>query len=158
MDLSKTIEETQEQDIKEDLTLPIARSGEQQFACIMRNRSGIDAGEIDMGVRVFSIQNLSDYDKQSICDTAYAMYKTICDYTGKQALREEAHSEWIPVSERLPEEGNTVLLYDGQTWTDEITTYALACIKQEEYDNHQNYCNVTHWMPLPEKPKGEVEE
>lgn len=34
---------------KPDYTLPIARSGEQQFACVLRNRSGQDSGEIDNG-------------------------------------------------------------------------------------------------------------
>lgn len=65
MDMSKQPETIKDAELKEDLTLPIARSGEQQFACIMRNRSGMDAGEIDMGVRVFSIAKLCDGEKQA---------------------------------------------------------------------------------------------
>ena len=70
------------------LTLPIARSGELIYATIMRNRSGMDSGQIDMGVRVFDIQELPEWDKQAICDTAFAMYKTICRNTNKKATND----------------------------------------------------------------------
>jgi len=72
-----------------DLTSPIARSGEPTYASIIRNRSGMDAGEIDFGARVFHIEELSDYDKQSICDTAYALYETICRHTEKKAKNDK---------------------------------------------------------------------
>lgn len=63
---------------------------------------------------------------------------------------------WIPVSERLPKDDGKVLaivkedgynriafvFYEGRRWWD--------CF----YDGFQNI-NVTHWMPLPEPPKGE---
>ena len=72
-----------------------------------------------------------------------------------------ASSEWIPVAERLPKPFTPVLVYrqsfgtlppyikvdkmtlwydDTQVWTDEVG----------------NWKNVTtHWMPLPQPPKGE---
>ena len=64
--------------------------------------------------------------------------------------------EWIPVSERLPEKDDKVLavvkedgynriafvFYEDRRWWD--------CF----YDGFHNI-NVTHWMPLPEPPKGE---
>ena len=69
--------------------------------------------------------------------------------------------KWIPVTERLPKPFTPVLVYrksfgtlppyikvdkmilwndDTQVWTDEIETWKTV---------------VTHWMPLPEPPKGE---
>lgn len=71
---------------KPDYTLPIAREGEQQFACILRNRSGQSAGEIDMGVRDVTI--LCDAEQQDVVDTAYAIYETVCDQTKKKAWRD----------------------------------------------------------------------
>lgn len=65
-----------------DYTLPIARNGEQQFAAIVRNRSGIDAGEIDMGVR--DVTHLCDAEQQEIVNTAYVIYETLCEQTGKR--------------------------------------------------------------------------
>ena len=62
--------------------------------------------------------------------------------------------EWIPVTERLPEDGAVVLGYmfsvgyrtlkwknNTQRWEGLVIDYA------KEF--------VTHWMPLPEPPKGE---
>lgn len=73
----------------DDLTRPIARSGEQQFAAIMRNRSGMDAGNIDYGLRVFAVENLGDGEKQDICDTAFALYQNICQYAGLRAKNDK---------------------------------------------------------------------
>lgn len=63
-----------------DYTLPIARPGEQQFACIMRNRSGFDAGEIDFGLR--DLAYLSPGEQRDITETAYALYRIVCKQTG----------------------------------------------------------------------------
>lgn len=71
---------------RSDYTLPIARVGEEQFGCILRNRSGFDAGNIDYGARF--IDTLSDAEQQDVCDTAYALYKAFCRQTGKKARLE----------------------------------------------------------------------
>ena len=53
--------------------------------------------------------------------------------------------EWISVKDRLPDVGKFVLIYN------EINGVLL--------DYHDGatfgYYDVTHWMPLPEPPKGE---
>lgn len=69
-----------------DYTLPIARTGEQQFGCIMRQRSGMDAGCIDMGAR--RIDHLSEGDQQDAVDSAYSLYETFCSQTGMRAKRD----------------------------------------------------------------------
>lgn len=73
---------------------------------------------------------------------------------GYEAGKKDA-LKWIPVSERLPESEKKVLciLYDG-----------FFCILEWTYwdwlwnDGHNVYAekDVTHWMPLPEPPKGEA--
>ena len=64
---------------------------------------------------------------------------------------EDGRPKWIPVTERLPEdEGIIVVLgnpcevwtFNGDYWEDECGWL-------------QDFKDVTHWMPLPEPPKGE---
>ena len=75
---------------KNPLLDPIARSGEPTYASIVRNRSGIDSGEIDFGLRTSAVKELSDGDKQEIANTAFALYESIKTATGKTAVRDVA--------------------------------------------------------------------
>lgn len=61
-------------------------------------------------------------------------------------------SEWISIDERLPEEGVRVLVWlkgDGSQYTS-TDTDRLSLKKWVRWGRL-----VTHWMPLPEPPKGE---
>ena len=67
--------------------------------------------------------------------------------------------QWIPVSERLPESGQQVLAcVRGPDWTDEMPTLIETLDYHQgrflDIDNYYPRNNVTHWMPLPELPKG----
>ena len=64
--------------------------------------------------------------------------------------------EWISVTERLPEKGEEVLVFDTrENWT------GFAWLRPDEtwtalgFDFPFDLGEVTHWMPLPEPPKGE---
>ena len=60
--------------------------------------------------------------------------------------------QWIPVTERLPEENGSYLAFDGKVlelfydkdWDDAAWT--------DPVENYMTY-QPTHWMPLPEPPK-----
>jgi len=84
--MSSDENQTSEEEYRPDYTAPIARTGEQQFAAIIRNRSGIDAGTIDSATR--DISHLSDVDKQDAVDAAFIIYETFCIQTGKRSKRE----------------------------------------------------------------------
>lgn len=71
-----------------DYTLPIARTGEQQFACILRNRSGVSAGEIDFGARF--IDELSEREQQAAIESVYSVYLKWCRETGKKSHRDHS--------------------------------------------------------------------
>jgi hypothetical protein len=95
-------------------------------------------------------------------------------------------NEWISVDDRLPKDGERVLIYDGNAyqWCPTVNAaifvkgrtanelkadgYKLISIADEDGNNKKPYCwkcnhshmkwfgqMVTHWMPLPELPKGE---
>ena len=80
---------------------------------------------------------------------------------------------WIPVSERLPEDDGKYLVFEqsgGRTNTS-ILRFAKDARKVDRYDfkgrwknawyeydsewGHYTVNSVTHWMPLPQPPKGE---
>ncbi len=69
-------------------------------------------------------------------------------------------SEWISVDERLPEENTRVLGYSRLL--DEICCYDITKDTTEIHwwteDSgwyRASELNITHWMPLPETPKGD---
>ena len=57
--------------------------------------------------------------------------------------------KWIPVSERLPEPLTQVLSYGHGCF--EVNMVDGGVWDNEYYSEY----SVTHWMPLPEPPKGE---
>ena len=69
--------------------------------------------------------------------------------------------QWIPVTERLPEEWKSVLTYqpyknDREKPLIRISWYIGAGIWRECEQANTLELPVTHWMPLPEPPKEEA--
>ena len=64
---------------------------------------------------------------------------------------------WIPVTERLPEEDGVMVLVCGSRKG--IYTAEFRRNGQHTWFHKMNskchHCEPTHWMPLPEPPKGE---
>ena len=66
--------------------------------------------------------------------------------------------EWIPVSERLPDDaliGKEILICIKNRWEERRTTTAHWWGYKARLDAAWFWADVTHWMPLPEAPKGE---
>ena len=59
--------------------------------------------------------------------------------------------KWISVDDRLPEKDEVVIIY-----TDRDFIYAGELIGDTWFLDYDNWTEtVTHWMPLPNPPKGE---
>ena len=63
--------------------------------------------------------------------------------------------KWIPVTERLPESEKCVLVYSKDGGVAEGKYNARFNEWVQFRWNVTKLRNVTHWMPLPEPPKGE---
>lgn len=63
--------------------------------------------------------------------------------------------KWIPVSERLPEEGEIVLACGKRHATSGMFQGASRNDPKWWHWKGNTLKEVTHWMPLPEPPKGE---
>lgn len=73
----------------------------------------------------------------------------------------EIMPRWIPVTERLPEEGEDVLVFGY--WHEKfqpLMCYLSPHRKGEWFTTvaGQQVYTVTHWMPLPEPPKEGVSD
>ena len=74
----------------------------------------------------------------------------------ENALREQEEHRWIPVTERLPEEsGDYLVILDwGTMCVLEFSKVHQAFNASDSIPNDAEiFC--THWMPLPQPPKGE---
>lgn len=64
--------------------------------------------------------------------------------------------EWISVDERLPEEKANCIVYYKHAYYDNDDYWAIGiCFYDGEKFRFDSAYKVTHWMPLPEPPKGE---
>ena len=64
--------------------------------------------------------------------------------------------EWISVDDRSPEEKVNCIVHYKHAYCDNDDYWAIGiCFYDgEKFQRHLAY-KVTHWMPLPEPPKGE---
>ena len=87
----------------------------------------------------------------SNCDKSACDLYELCVDLYNAGYRKQ--SGWISVDERLPEREGTYLVY---TYKGAIKFGDFRCYYAKN-DNPQFDYYVTHWMPLPEAPKGGAE-
>ena len=77
--------------------------------------------------------------------------KTLGDIADHLIAHGVTVQEWISVDDRLPEKDEIVIIC-----TDENFIYAGELVGDTWFlDNDSWTATVTHWMPLPQPPKGE---
>ena len=69
-------------------------------------------------------------------------------------------SEWISVDERLPEKDGKYLVYDlGQHRGVSAAEIRITHFKRgDRYHDYMWKNHFSHWMPLPEPPKGDAHD
>ncbi len=87
------------------LTHPLARSGEQQFAVLCRQRSGIDSGNITEVTRPFQIEELCNQDQKDIALSSINLAITVLGHCKTENKSDLMH--WVrllekQVSNRIP--------------------------------------------------------
>ena len=73
------------------------------------------------------------------------------------ALLKEQEARWIPVTERLPEDGDRVaaICYDGYIECCEIGHSSTGEMQWWGAEQWYKTKHIKYWMPLPEPPKEE---
>lgn len=80
----------------------------------------------------------------------------LADYLVKNGVTVQ---EWISVDDRLPEEkGEYLVAYHPCYWDDvkeDVTYTGIDTFRGKRTWAKNKFQRITHWMPLPEPPKGE---
>lgn len=90
--------------------------------------------------------------------------RTRCDFypeVREKALQEiePEFGEWVSVEGKLPTKNEDVLVYRGGHIGNLMNVYTY--LDNDEWEDEHGYWSrtkdegITHWMPLPEPPKGE---
>lgn len=135
------------------------------------------------------VQNMNDIDRQTILNLPpaqpdldewctdckeYDQEKHCCPRFNRvirETLKEaEAEQRWIPIEERLPEDGDRRKFLLSVKWYDDVCDETLECVDDlqyfwrdrkwydvEEHKEFDDFYTITAWMPLP-KPYERSEE
>lgn len=90
---------------------------------------------------------MAEIDKMDFCGE-------LCIFAEK--LIENAKSQWIPVTDLLPDEECLAIGFHNEMLIGWIAEDIGSCTGYLAESEGEILRNVTHWMPLPEPPK-EVE-
>ena len=100
-------------------------------------------------------------DSRAVKEEAMTIYWRLKKYedtglTPEEIMDGQMLTGWIPVEERMPKTGDTVLTYIKHNYAEDN----WRAYKVYEYTDHfvgmGNLCNVMAWMPLPEPYKPQV--
>ena len=104
-------------------------------------------------IEALEIRNALYKENTALANKLAETRKTIID----QIMNKQ---KWISVTERLPLDGQDVLAVrtygDGEK-CQEVLMAHITTWDEETGRKWWNTTNITHWMPLPEPPKGEDE-
>lgn len=118
----------------------------------------VDIGEVKRHIKPKADSTLNNMRKSDLIEYIRCLennYNVAVSFNENQAKYIEslgALPVWIPVTERLPEQGQEVIVYDGGVLKPKVFCYLFW------NPNYDNWARVTHWMPLPEPPKEEANE
>ena len=109
---------------------------------------------------VAALRNVNEYDSgyaKLMYDAADAIEELTRENESLAKSVNEAseilHRRWIPVTERLPECGERVLISNGKGFVCEA--YLSERKRWMRHGCYMDYMQPTYWMPLPEPPKEE---
>ena len=134
----------------------------------VRSKGLVDLATIKKAIKPKADSTLNNMKKADLIDYIRCLennYNTAVWFNENQARYVESLKlpKWIPVSERLPNDGEDVLLYDKNFGLIDIGTYFKVGSRGSRNQTPRFVImgskhpidDYTHWMPLPESPEGD---
>ena len=121
----------------------------------------VATGEMDCNCRSELMLTAADSIEQLQQELVGERYRhdrlqDFCVAQGEEMSKLKARQRWIPVKERLPEEGITVLTFDKRGHVRDRALYTFRGGQRLfRPDGLAPGYDVLYWMPLPEPPKEE---
>ena len=111
------------------------------------------------------------FDSNGACDGCPLRFCLPCAPKARASVLYNAgyrKQEWIPVSEQTPDPNEYDWVLVAHTFNED-GTYGVPTVAElrkdgkwwdlgSEFSLEEQFCTVTHWMPLPGLPKGGGEE
>ena len=118
----------------------------------LRHTSGVIGVPITESVLLNAAADLIEQLQQELIDERYRhdRLQDFCVAQGEELSRLKAQQRWIPVTERLPEDDDDVLIMSSGSIS--MGYYSIYNEYWADYINVYN-SDVTHWMRLPERPE-----
>lgn len=116
----------------------------------------MDGKKIKETIEVFQdqiewIKAITDTESEGLCEGCIEYFETAIEVLEKQLPKKpDADNDWIPCSERLPEDGTYLCTLDGELLGEQEPFTGMCGIKNGKWD--EEGC-VIAWKPLPEPYK-----
>jgi hypothetical protein len=129
------------------------------FLFLTKEESAASSCAEDTGGKFVPLFRLSDVEGEIAC--ARAVAEMMLQGTGQQmaeALAQrvidgETIGRWISLDERLPEMDERVMIGNATDgWVTVGSRQLTGAYHHWDGDDHEELCEPTHWMPLPEQP------
>lgn len=108
----------------------------------------IDADKIVFWIRYVSSNGM-------LCDTDVRKVAFSDEIARMPTVDVAPRAEWISVEERLPDGNGVFLVSLKESGYENLVYFDVIPYADGEWRNLPDKFTVSHWMPLPEPPKGE---
>ena len=98
-------------------------------------------------------KQIEELTNELIRTNSYGTLNAVAEHLYNAGYRK---SEWISVDERLPDKEGTYLTYTDKDNVD-LDIFCIYPSHGTKFWSGERRGKVTHWMPLPEAPKGGAE-